>query len=366
VARRYAAGAIVAARVAGAALERLDPECVVAHHGVYVPQGVLGEVARKAGVRVVNWGVSYRNTTIIASHEDTYHRTMMSEPHDLWDRPLSDTEEAELLDYLETRRRGRGDWTWVTPEAALRPEVQQREVLVEELGLDPALPIVGLLTNVLWDAQLYYEANAFGDMLEWLWTTLDYFVDHQDLQLIVRIHPHEVKIGNRQPVAREIARRYPTLPPTIKVIPHDHPYNTYALMSLCRAVLIYGTKTGVELTPFGTPVVVSGDAWIRGKGLTTDVSSREEYLAALDGLAVMEPLPPEVVTRARRYAYHYFLRRMIPLRSLDPDAPTPAHRIETAEEVLPGADPGLDVVCDGILDGTPFVFDTDAALGAVG
>ena len=82
-------------------------------------------------------------------------------------------------------------YTWITPEAALRGEVQEREQLVDELGLDPTLPIVGLLTNVLWDAQLYYESQAFPDMLEWLWTTIDYFVEHPGLQLIVRIHPHE-------------------------------------------------------------------------------------------------------------------------------------------------------------------------------
>lgn len=363
-ARRYAAGAIVTARVAERVIERLEPDCLVAHHGVYVPQGVLGEVARREGVDVVNWGPSYRNTTIIASHGDSYHRTLISEPHGLWDdRPLAQEEEEELLEYLDSRRRGRGDWTWVTPEAALRPEVQERERLLDELALDPGQPIVGLLTNVLWDAQLYYEGHAFEDMLEWLWMTIDYFVEHPELQLIVRIHPHEVKSGNRQPVAAEIARRYPVLPDRIKIVPHDHSYNTYSLMGLCRAVLIYGTKTGVELTPYGLPVIVAGDAWIRGKGLTIDVSSKQEYREALDSLPTLEPLDPETIARARRYAHHYFMRRMIPLSSLDPTAAAPELAIESAEELLPGRDPGLDVICDGILYGTPFVFDrTDAWL----
>jgi len=356
-ARRYAAGAIVAAAVARRVLAKLQPDCLVAHHGVYVPQGVLGEVARQAGVRVVNWGVSYRNTTIIASHEDTYHRTLIDEPTDLWDFPLTAEQVREISSYLETRRRGRGDWTWVTPEAALRPEFQADEELVEGLGLDPARPIFGLLTNVLWDAQLYYEGHAFADMLEWLFATLDYFLDNPELQLIVRIHPHEIKSGNRQPVAAEIERRYGRLPPSIAVVPYDHSYNTYALMGLCRAVLIYGTKTGVELVPYGTPVIVSGDAWIRGKGLTMDISCLTQYEDTLERLTTIEPLDDEHRARGLRYAYHYFLRRMIPLAALDPDAPLPALRIESAEELLPGRDPGLDVMCEGILRGAPFVFD---------
>jgi len=244
----------------------------------------------------------------------------------------------------------------VTPDAALRPELQERDDLMRELELDPTRPIFGLLTNVLWDAQLYYEGHAFENMLDWLWATLDHFVAHPELQLIVRIHPHEVKAGNRQPVGVEIARRYPELPANINVISYDHSYNTYALMSLCRAVLIYGTKTGVELAPLGIPVVVAADAWIRNKGLTLDASSRAEYEVLLDRLPEIEPLDPETVARARRFAHHYFFRRMIPLRAIETDG-DPRLRVSSLDDLLPGADPGLDVICDGVLAGTPFVFD---------
>ena len=52
-------------------------------------------------------------------------------------------------------------------------------------------------------------------------------------------------------IPAEIARRYSSLPPNVHVVRHDDPANTYALMDICDAVLIYGTKTGVELAPFG-------------------------------------------------------------------------------------------------------------------
>jgi len=358
VARRYAAAALLAALVAQRTLVLFEPDCMVAHHGVYVPQGVFGEVARREGVRVVNWGPSYRNTTAIFSHGDTYHHTFISEPVKLWDRPLGDDQEQALLDYLDARRRGRGDWTWVTPEAGLRPELQERGRLIEELALDASRPVFGLLTNVLWDAQLYYANRAFPDMLEWLWTTLDHFIAHPELQLIVRIHPHEVKHGNRQPVESEIRRRYAGLPESIKIIPHDHPFNTYVLMDLCQAVLIYGTKTGVELAPFGIPVIVAGDAWIRGKGFTYDAATREEYGELLERLPKIRRLDEHAVARARRYAYHYFFRRMVPFASLDPGGSIPPKlSVRTLADLQPGRDRGLDVVCEGILNGSPFVYD---------
>lgn len=356
-ARRYAAGAIATALVVERALAQLQPDVVVAHHGMYVPQGVLGEVARRDGVRVVNWGTSYRDRTVIYSHGDTYHRTFIDEPVETWDdRPLSLQQEQELLDFLTARRRGEGDWNWVTPESALRRDEQQRTDLIGALALDPTRPIVGLLTNVLWDAQLYYEGHAFENMLEWLWFTIDYFALHPDVQLLVRIHPHEVKQGNRQPVGPELAARYPELPPNVRVVPHDHPFNTYALMDLCRSVLIYGTKTGVELTPFGMPVIVAADAWIRGKGLTLDAATKDEYTALLEQAGTLPKLDPETIARARRYAYHFFFRRMIPVFSLEPNRDELTVGIQSFEDLLPGRDPGLDVICAGILDGKEFVY----------
>lgn len=358
VARRYAAGALTAADVLRAALERLRPDVVVAHHGVYLPQGVLGEVARSMGIRVVNWGTSYRDRTVIYSHGDTYHRTLVDEPVSAWDdRPLTEDEERELLEFLASRRRGEGDWVWVTPESALRRVEQERAQLEAEVGLDPSRPAVGLLTNVLWDAQLYYEGHAFRDMLEWLTFTIDHFAARSDRQLLIRVHPHEVKHGNRQPVEPELRARYPALPENVRVIGHDSPLNTYALMNLCRSVLIYGTKTGVELTPLGQPVIVAADAWIRGKGLTLDATTKEEYAALLELAPWLEPLDDETVDRARRYAYHYFFRRMIPLSSFKPDSQEVTLSIRSLADLLPQRDAGLDTICAGILDGREFVFD---------
>ena len=211
---------------------------------------------------------------------------------------------------------------------------------------------------MLWDAQLYYESQAFPDMLEWLWATIDYFVEHPELQLIVRVHPHEVKAGNRQPVEPGAPPPLPDVAAEHPCDPLDHPYNTYALMSLCRAVLIYGTKTGVELTAMGTPVIAAGEAWIRGKGISYDASTREEYLGWLDEIPELEPLNEETTSLARRYAYHYFFRRMIPLRSLDPTSGVPpALTISRLDDVCAGEDAGLDVICRGILEGSAFIYD---------
>ena len=58
---------------------------------------------------------------------------------------------------------------------------------------------------------------------------------------------------------------------------------------------------------------------------------------------------------------------MIPLNFIQPHAGYPIYllKLDTIEQLLPGATPGLDVICDGILNGTPFTFDEDASTSTV-
>jgi len=201
-------------------------------------------------------------------------------------------------------------------------------------------------------------------MLEWALQTIDYFARRPELQLIIRIHPAEVRgtIPSRQPMVTEIQRAFPTLPDNVFIIPPESQISTYAVMLQCNAVIIYGTKTGVELTGMGIPVIVGGEAWIRNKGLTMDASSPEEYFRLLDQLPLQKPLDEAVTRRARRYAYHFFFRRMIPLEMMEPAPGWPPYRIQLSglDDLLPGHSMGLDVICDGILNGTEFIHPAES------
>jgi hypothetical protein len=94
---------------------------------------------------------------------------------------------ALLAHYLRSRREGLFDWIVFHRPNRLEPQEMARQV-----GLDRSKPIIGLLTNVSWDAQLHYPANAFPSMLEWLVQTCEYFATRPDLQLIIRVHPAEI------------------------------------------------------------------------------------------------------------------------------------------------------------------------------
>jgi hypothetical protein len=335
------------------------------HHGIYVPQGLIGEVARQQGVRVVNWNPAYRKQCFIFSHHDTYHHMLLEEPTATWEQMEWNSEmESEILSYLKSRWQGTRDWIWFHE----KPE-EEIAVIAAQLGVDFSKPCIGLLTNVMWDAQLHYRANAFPNMLEWVLQTVRYFADRPDLQLLIRVHPAEIRgtLPSRQPIIPEIERAFPTLPANVFLIAPESQVSTYAVMARCNAVVIYGTKTGVELTSMGIPTIAAGEAWIRNKGITLDANSAEEYFRLLDRLPISERLRPQILERARKYAYHFFFRRMIPLTLLHPATDrqsfTPYQlEITNIDQLRPGKDLGLDVICNGILEGREFIYPAEQIL----
>jgi hypothetical protein len=359
VLRRYFEAALLTVAAVRRLLAQENFATAVFNHGIYVPQGLIGETARAAKVRVVNWNPAYRSQCFIFSHQDTYHHVLMSEPTENWVHlPWNEEMEADILAYLKSRWQGTRDWIWFH-------EAPQEDVsaLAAKLGLDLSRPIIGLLSNVIWDAQLHYPANAFPNMVAWVKTTIDYCARRPELQLVVRIHPAEVRgtIPSRQRLSDEIARAFPVLPPNVFVVQPDDPISTYALLEQCRAAIIYGTKMGVELASLGMPVIVAGEAWIRNKGLTYDAKTEAEYVGLLDRLPHLPALDEATTRRARQYAYHFFFRRMIPLPMMAHSEQGSPFRVELdgLDDLGPGVAPGLDTICDGILTGSEFIFPAE-------
>jgi hypothetical protein len=328
-------------------------DTAVFHHGIYIPHGIIGEVFRKEGVRVVNWNVGYRKGTFIFSHHDTYHHTMMNEPVSKWETIEWNVDrEQKVLNYIKNRSQGTRDWHVFLNEPTGD---------ITALGIDTAKPAIGLLTNVCWDAQLHYPANVFENMIEWIFKTIEYFAERSDLQLIIRVHPAEVtaEIPSRQLVVEEIKKVFPALPSNIFIISPQSKLNTYAIMESCDAVIIYGTKTGVELTSFGIPVIVAGEAWIRNKGITVDPKSQKSYFKFLDDLPLRRRMNAELTQRARKYAYHFFFKRMIPIEVIEPTGNSYSFQLNVnhLSDLMTNKNVGLDTICNGILSEEDFIYE---------
>lgn len=363
VLRRYLESSLLTAFCINRLLHDKKYDVVVNNHGIYVPHGIVSAVCRSRNVRTASWNLAYRKQCAIFSHTDTYHHTLMDEPTSDWENiAWSKDCEDEIVNYLTSRRKGSRDWIWFNRDAD-----DDMDRFAAKVGLDWNRPVIGMLTNVVWDAQLHYPANAFPGMVDWVMRTIAYFKGRPDLQLLIRVHPGELappggSTVSRQPIVEEIRNTFPDMPKNVFIIGPESTVSTYAAMDRCDSVIIYGTKTGVELTSAGIPVIVGGEAWIRNKGMTLDASNADDYFRHLDTLPLGKRMAPAMIERARKYAYHFFFRRMVPLPFLEPmpqSWPPFEVALKNLDDLLPGVYKGLDVICDGILNGSAFIYPAE-------
>lgn len=326
------------------------PSKIICHHGIYVPQGLIVEAAKTKGIKVVCWWLSYRRHTLLFSDGDTYHRQMVNDVH--WEEAarteLNDEMEKKIKAYLQARIVGAADWINFTNGKEYETE-KVRQELPDEYH--------ALFTNVEWDAQIHFDTGIFDKQLDWICRTIDFYLMNPHTNLVIRIHPAEVKgqIPSRQPILNQIQERYNVLPSNIRIVGPDEQLSSYAILEHSNLVLIYGSKIGIEAAARGHIVVVAGDAWCRNKGFTIDPTTSEEYLQTLTQYSATNIKYQETHSarkkRALRYAYYFFFQRMIEVKFLrHSNILTPyVLNLENHCDLNPGRDHGLDLICNGLI-----------------
>jgi len=138
------------------------------------------------------------------------------------------------------------------------------------------------------------------------------------------------------------------LPKNVYVIEANQNHSTYRLSELAKAVIIYGTKTGLELAARGIPVIVCGEAWIKGKSISFDPNNLVEYQNLLKSKSLV--MTPEMKVRAVRFAYHFFERSALELSFLGCNKGNLNLIIDEAgvKSIIDGNDPILESICSEI------------------
>lgn len=332
-------------------------DILLLNHGIYVPQGIISEVAKKQGLNVSTWFTAYKNKSFLFSHKETYHKSLLKEPNEEWENLSLNQQEQEKLDnYISSRKLGTNDWVYFhnkKPEFNfnLNNHVKTREN-----------KFVSLFTNVVWDAQLFFDQNIFDNMIQWIIETINYFIKINKI-LVIRAHPAEISgtLPSQQKVYDEIIKYYGKLPNNIVFIGPEDPLSSYSIIEKSEFCIVYGSTIGTEIAAMGKNVLVGGEAWIKNKNISYDPKTKKEYFKFLSELLIDPKMNYEACNRARKYAYHFFFRRMIPVELIGVDKEKHNDFIITRksiEKILPGnnSDKGIETICESIINNKSFIY----------
>jgi hypothetical protein len=340
------------------ALDDVQPDVVVLLNGLFFFEAICWDLCRRRGIDVVTYERGLIKETLLFRRGVA---ACLLDVTSLWERvkgePLTAEEDARLDSYLDERKHGRQtiDRFWQDAQFS-SPERAGRGRLAV------------LFTNLTWDSAVIGQEVAFPSIQTWVAAVIEAFAERPEHELIVRVHPAEVKLPGKQtrePIGEFLQRRFPELPANVRVVQADDPTSSYPLMEACDVGLVFTSTTGVELALQGKPVIVAGQSHYRDKGFTIDVSTPTELLTKLDA-ALADPAgaAPDAVL-ARRYANLFFFRAPIRSPGVEEHVLGLARlTVHDIDELRPGLDPELDRICDGILLGGDFTRPDDESAPA--
>lgn len=229
----------------------------------------------------------------------------------------------------------------------------------ERLQLDPDKPTFIAFTNVLWDAASAQREIVFSDPITWIIDTINWFADHPERQLVVKIHPAEVVIGTNQPFSSIINHRIKELPSNVRIVEPHEKVNSWSIMSIADLGLVHTSTIGMEMPLENIPCAVVSRTHYRERGFTIDVNSKKEYFDLIENWNVDNYDLDEARTFARRYAYLLFERYQLPFKFFHEPQHTDVKCMNFDSVESLGNHPIMKLICNSIETKDEFLMPED-------
>lgn len=343
--------------------QQVYPHKIFFNNGGVLPHYILLEYFRSRHIDTVTWEQppTVEGRTLYIGHDAISTKVTFDDWWETHADTLLHPKEQEFLDrHILKREKGTDTYRVFTEP------IEQTEVFLRELNLQPETKMVSLFTNLAYDSAVVDVDTIFSDMVEWILTTIKFFVEHPqpNVQLVIRIHPIE-KILEASP-ARAPQQRvwdvvhqvYPILPSNVTVIPSESQLSSYTLMGLSTVGIVYNSTVAFELGMRGTPVVSCGSAAYNQKGFTIEPQSREEYLSVLSRVTSISRLNEQQQEYAKKALYAMTIS-IIRDQFLKMETDSHGRKqvrvlFERMSDLKPGRDRYLDAFFEAILEKKPF------------
>jgi hypothetical protein len=335
--------AIISTDVAEKVLEIEKPDILVTSHGIYSSWGSFSEYLMKKGIRTCIWSMGEGATVTFDRHKsEDYFKSYVNKIRN--NKPLNEEEEKELDNFFDKRISGKEGQV-----AFYEFSDTTKETLEKEFRFSKYDNTYVIFPNVPWDADLSTANTVFEGVHDWIISTIDFFKKKPNLQLIVKIHPSELKVMESESTVLDyINSKYSSIPENIKIIPPNTTISPYSLFPFIDVGIVYIGTIGLEMAANNIPVIVAGDAHYSNKGFTYDISTKEDYFKAL--LNEVKPLTDQEQL-AKIYSYFHFIKKFIPRSFIYTNNFLDiGWNVNSVKDFEPGKNRYLDHICNYIVN----------------
>ena len=282
-------------------LDSVQPDQVVVLNGLFLFESIIIAICKERDISFVTYERALMLDTFMFKRDGIagFYRV-----DDDWNHfssiPLSSNERAELREHFSARQTGSGVsdnyWHAVSSASELSASGKTRAVL---------------FTNLVWDSAVIGQDIAFRSIVHWLVTAVEEFGRRPESELIIRVHPAEVKLSGRESRERmeeALHKRLPRLPSNVHIVSAEDSVSSYELMETADFGLVYTSTTGLEMALQGKPVIVAGQTHYRDRGFTIDVNTHEEFVSAVNEQLDEDTRFQPDIELVERYAHLLFFK----------------------------------------------------------
>jgi hypothetical protein len=327
------------------ALDRLQPDTVVLLNGRFFAHWAMVERCKQRGIRFVTHERGMRKDTVrfaeqCRTHELDQNRQMWQQWEEI---PLSLSELEATRQVLLDRRYGRNS-SWLS----FSPPPQEASRIRQAYRLDDR-PILAVFNSSPDEVAAYpaRREGAFPVSGQFLDAVKGLAEAHPEWLVVVRIHPNIAgQTGMNQECYAQTQRLLQAGVENLRVVLPEVALSSYTLADMAQAGLVYGSTIGLEMATAGMPVAHCANSTYAHIGCTQAVTAPEELDSTMARL-MTRGRELETARRAFRWAYRYFSHFSLPY-GLVREEPQHFGRLcfSNTNELMEGADPTLDRICD--------------------
>ena len=250
---------------------------LVCANGKFIQTGIPIEICKNLETSFYTYEVFRQgNGVLLDKNRCSLEQNIDAVWDELKSSSLSDDKKKKLYHSFDLQQKS------ISLEEALWDEnrIDDDDEIISLLGLDLTKKIFACYPNVYWDSVHMGMDAVSEDLTSWLEDMVNFAKSNQDIQLVIRTHPAELKVASiiqsKHTMSDSLNDRFENLPSNVWIIEPKSNISSYSLARIADANLVWNGTIGLELALRGIKPVVIADSYYSRKGFTVDFLNFEE------------------------------------------------------------------------------------------
>jgi hypothetical protein len=288
---RYLKSAAKVVEIMDGEISRILPDEIMVYNGRFCLEQAVSASARSRNARVnfFDAGSTFSTLNKYEIFEEQPHNMVYIRDRikSLWDKANKHERESIADNFFCTRLKYQsGPYNFVeNQKPGLIPLKTSRRRITYFTSSDDEYVAVGCMFK-----KIIFESQR--DAIQFL---IDYFSCIDDIEFIVRVHPHLKRKSNDEKEWWNSLKGSNLL-----LISQDSPIDSYALAKSSDAVVVFGSTIGIESTYMGLPVICISDSLYNGFGVAYEPKDKDELIRLL-----RQNLTPMPLVNTYPYGYYH-------------------------------------------------------------